>query len=427
MPKRIRYTHLLGLNARGLNRHQKHQIVWKKYVKGKFDRERVGKVLPQKRSNRENVYWSKFHDIKQKFEDMGLKGFMQNPSKLMALKPRTRRTALRNLQSAQLNIEALKFKYGVAVPDKAALKLLSVLGRVHGVVQMKANNHCNGYWSYLLSQRNVSCRVFNVHPAANGKGNGTKKKKKKPRGPKDPKSKALLAEEARHWIEVRNAECVSTPSQILKDFPKAVLLVIYPDFKMDHDVVGEFVEKRNRRLLDGQDTAADIVDDDDLNFGGNANDKVPYRSIGEVMECGSSKETLPSVECLRAFKGNYAVHIGELFGCSWNAQRVWGQTTSSQFQIELQSNFHRIHQQPLPRWPLFRDTLTVWKRNKVDLIGQQKVLCLQDQETNDSFDTVFWKNTSKRRVQKRVDKEKGHLFEGANYKKDDRAVWKPSF
>merc|ERR550525_448303 len=131
--------------------------------------------------------------------------------------------------------------------------------------------------------------------------------------------------------------------------------MVYPDFKMDKGVMTEIMQREKRMLLnDGRDPDEPEIDDDDLMFGGKANDKVRYRSRGQVM----SGNNLPSVQCLKAFKGDYVVHVGELFGCTWSASKVWGKTTSMAFQVELQTHFHRVYQHELPRFPLFRDPLT---------------------------------------------------------------------
>merc|ERR1719242_1157227 len=112
-------------------------------------------------------------------------------------------------------------------------------------------------------------------------------------------------------------------------------------------------------------------------------------------------DNLPSVQCLKAFKGDYVVHVGELFGCTWSASQVWGKTTSMAFQVELQTHFHRVYQHELPRFPLFRDTLTIWKRNKTASIGQERILCLQPEMCADNFQTRGWDSWFKGRIKKK--------------------------
>ena len=331
--------------------------------------------------------------------------------------------------TAQSGIEMLRYKYSVAVPDKKTLKLLSILGNLHGVIEMKTSNHGTGYWAYLLSQRKVSSRVFNVCSAKNKKANNGKTPKtgKKARKQKqnNPKSKAVLAEEAKHWMTIANGDGVSKPQDILKDFPGSTLLLIYPDFVMDYDVISQIQRQENQKLIDEAKAALngnkrnkkkqnEMENDDDLMWGGRPNDKIKYRAPGGVM----SGDKLPSIECLRAFKGNYVVHVGELFGCTWDATNVWGKTTSREFQIELQSKFHKIHQHELMRWPMFRDTLTVWKRNKVEKVGQESMICLQPTAAKDSHETDLWQSII--RQKKKNDKkwsEKDNILAGSNVAK----------
>eukprot|EP01083_Nonionella_stella_P017997 50348_1 len=401
MPKRLRYTQVLGLNARGLTRHQKKHIVWKQHVKGKLARSQYAKSVPQnKRASTVNTYWDKYHDEKQRFETMNLKEFLQNPSRILQIPPKRKKIIFNKLKKAQFRIEYLKYKYSVAIPDKKALKLISVVAKGQGVIEMKTSNHSKGYWSHLLSQRDVSCKVFNVQSSDNSNSNNAWKHKKKNKHKNNKKSKQTLAAEAKEWITILNKDSSSKINDILKDYSQYVLLMIYPDFEMDRNVINDILERQNK-------TMEDMNEEDE----GEMNNNERYQAFGSLMK--SAQGTLPSVECLRSYKGNYVVHVGELFGCTYDASNVWGRTTSMQFQIELQTHFHKVYQYEMARWPMFRDTLTIWRRNKVSKVGQEQIVCLQETETNDTFITKYWQDLFGQRVSS--NKKGKNIFEGANY------------
>lgn len=69
--------------------------------------------------------------------------------------------------------------------------------------------------------------------------------------------------------------------------------------------------------------------------------------------------------CLRRFKGEYLIHVGELFITgtqSGGLQRPWGRSSSADFQVELMETFHLLLVTRLPSFPVARDHLTVWRR-----------------------------------------------------------------
>ena len=423
MPKRLRYTQVLGLNARGLTRKQKVDIVWKRDVKGKLNRSQPGKLTAQKRVVATNEYWDKYHDEEQRFDAFGLKEFLQNPCKISSIPQKERKIIYGKLRNAQLRIEYLKYKYSVAIPDKISLKVLSVLAKGLQIIQVKTSNHDNGYWIRLLTQRNVKCKMFNAHNPKHLKllsndinnnnnnkvWNNKKKKTKKNKHKNLQKSKKILAAEAKQWTSILNRDCSSKINDILKDYSNSILLMIYPDFVMDDGIINEVIKRENRRII--YDNKQENGDDDESFFGENDNGK--YQIFGSLIDTKDREEPLPSVECLRHFKGNYVVHIGELFGCTYNTLCPWGRTTSMQFQIELQTNFHKIHQHEMRRWPLFRDTLTIWRRNKIINVGNEKIINIGDIDKNDSFNTKFWQSIYKQRVNGQKDK---NMFQGSKIK-----------
>merc|ERR1712154_351373 len=140
-----------------------------------------------------------------------------------------------------------------------------------------------------------------------------------------------------------------------------------------------------------------------------------FKAFGQVLNAEEHGGILPSVETLRCFKGNWIVHVGELFGCTYAANNVWGRTTSMEFQVELQKRFHRVYEHKMNRWPLFRDTLTIWRRNKVIKVGEEKVVCLQDEEMNDALQTKFGKVYGLKDEFGGKKSKKRNIFAGANY------------
>jgi len=70
-----------------------------------------------------------------------------------------------------------------------------------------------------------------------------------------------------------------------------------------------------------------------------------------------------AVECLKRYKGDTIIHVGEIFGHTF-LENPWGKTTDADFQEELAATFHQILQVPLPSWQGACDTLTVWKRTQ---------------------------------------------------------------
>lgn len=382
MPKRLRYTQVLGLNKRGLSHQQKRKIVWKKDVRKKVKSKTTLKLTRSytKRNNSSNEYWDKYHDEEQRFDAFGLKEFLSNPSKILQIPPKDRKLIYEKLRNAQFRIEGLKSKYSVAIPDKESLILLSVIGKGQGIIQMKTSNHDNGYWSYLLKQRQVSCKIFNVFKA------------------EEKKSKKASTQKTKQWTPILNKDCSSKIQHILKDHSNYALLMIYPDFIMDNNTINQTNDKKN--------------DDED-------NEKHKYKSFGHMMSVDNveNKENkeLPSLQCLKHFKGNWIVHIGELFGYTFDGLNPWGKTTSMQFQIYLQTHFHKVYQHEMRRWPLFRDTITVWRRNKIVNVGQNKILNVQDDEISDNINTNFWKSIFKTRL---YGKQEKNIFAAANYGKD---------
>ena len=71
-------------------------------------------------------------------------------------------------------------------------------------------------------------------------------------------------------------------------------------------------------------------------------------------------------QCLQYYKGNYIIHVGELYGDSISLdshQAPWGRSSSWKFQLELQQSFHCLLKCRLrSSWLHVRDSISVWKR-----------------------------------------------------------------
>jgi hypothetical protein len=69
-----------------------------------------------------------------------------------------------------------------------------------------------------------------------------------------------------------------------------------------------------------------------------------------------------AARCLRHYRGDTVVHVGELLGDTCALPSPWGRTTGSEAQLHLHTAYHKVLQVPLQRWPFSRDALSVWRR-----------------------------------------------------------------
>ncbi|GKY98338.1 hypothetical protein MPSEU_000791400 [Mayamaea pseudoterrestris] len=81
---------------------------------------------------------------------------------------------------------------------------------------------------------------------------------------------------------------------------------------------------------------------------------------------GTNTQSLASA-CLKHYKGDYVIHVGELFMDATLSmdQAPWGRSSSPSFQEQLAAQFHCVAKISLPSWLHVRDTLSVWKRSQV--------------------------------------------------------------
>eukprot|EP01083_Nonionella_stella_P077180 210603_1 len=92
-----------------------------------------------------------------------------------------------------------------------------------------------------------------------------------------------------------------------------------------------------------------------------------------------SEESL-GLKCLEVFKGDTVIIVGEMLG-ETVLQNPWGKTVSSECQEELNANFHKILQVPLPSWQCSQDSLTVWKRTTYTQVDDMHFRHVAPEET----------------------------------------------
>jgi hypothetical protein len=83
--------------------------------------------------------------------------------------------------------------------------------------------------------------------------------------------------------------------------------------------------------------------------------------------CYPDEDRELAVACLNHFDGDYVIHVGELITTSTlsgGPQAPFGRTTSSNFQVDLMTDFHCILSAKLPGFPFSNDHVTVWKRTR---------------------------------------------------------------
>ena len=78
-------------------------------------------------------------------------------------------------------------------------------------------------------------------------------------------------------------------------------------------------------------------------------------------------ESTPSMgaTCLDHYKGQYVIHVGELFGDTLSMEQApWGRSSSPDFQDRLAAEYHCMLKASLTNWLHVRDTISVWKRSQ---------------------------------------------------------------
>jgi hypothetical protein len=78
-----------------------------------------------------------------------------------------------------------------------------------------------------------------------------------------------------------------------------------------------------------------------------------------------STATSMAAACLEHFKGEYVVHVGELYGDTPSMEQApWGRSSGAEFQERLASEYHCLLKASLTNWLHVRDTISVWKRSE---------------------------------------------------------------
>ena len=92
--------------------------------------------------------------------------------------------------------------------------------------------------------------------------------------------------------------------------------------------------------------------------------------------------------CLKYYKGDYVIHVGELYGSTLSMEQApWGRSSSPEFQQQLAADFHCLLQISLPSWLHVRDTLSVWKRSETCAI-----VFAADEEDEDGDEEVEYRH-----------------------------------
>jgi hypothetical protein len=96
----------------------------------------------------------------------------------------------------------------------------------------------------------------------------------------------------------------------------------------------------------------------------------PDENETKAESINGSKDSAPSslaLSCLEHYRGDYVIHVGELFNDTTLAmeQAPWGRSSSPEFQQQLASQYHCLLRVGLPSWLHVSDTLSVWKRSEV--------------------------------------------------------------
>ena len=97
-----------------------------------------------------------------------------------------------------------------------------------------------------------------------------------------------------------------------------------------------------------------------------------------------------SVASLQHYQGDTVIHVGEWLGSTLTVSMEgqgtpdqpypWGRSTSPEFQILLEAQFHKILQVELPNWGSVRNCLTVWKRTSTVVLEGDRYAYIPPEE-----------------------------------------------
>ena len=301
MPKKISYANLLGLDKKEqLISYKKKRQIWNQAIKDGIPQQLKLKLNKTKLIKGVSIdLWDKYIKIKNNIKD-------------------------NNISESILNeINQLKYKYSVAVPNKHLLSIIHGFSKISKceILHLMTSNHDNGYWDKLLKSKGVNIHSYKV-------SNIKKEYKKIPK--LDTKNYFKNSGNENDFIIINNKDYRYDINDVFNKFElnkNLCLMFIYPDYIMNFENVYDKNIPKKRKII------KDIVNG-------------------------------ISLKCLQTFKNKceYIIHVGALFGKSTEINNIWGNTTSMEFQIYLHKYYHCIFECKLDSFPMFNDYISIWKR-----------------------------------------------------------------
>lgn len=198
--------------------------------------------------------------------------------------------------------ERLVNKYAWATPDNRAIRILS-----HYQPIIEIGSGSNAYWARMLNRHGVDVTAFDCRIEQGGKIHNEKV------ATDETTDNTTKVFEDGFVLRFGNPDVLLEP-----EMKKKTLFLCYPD----------------EDIMEGDDEEENLAE-----------------SMGAM--------------CLENYKGEYVIHVGELFGDSLSMdQAPWGRSSGPQFQERLASEYHCLLKVSLKNWLHVRDTLSVWKRTK---------------------------------------------------------------
>ena len=201
-------------------------------------------------------------------------------------------------------------RYAWATPDSRALKIVKHFSPI-----VEIGSGSNAYWGLLMKQVGIDVVCYEKFPDSGGTFNYS--------SPRKPKKKRRKSTYRNKIVNQGGPEALAYPQN--KD---RTLFLCYPDEE-------EQSTPQVRKNVIGTSSSS----------------------------CSMAKL------CLNFYKGEFIIHVGELYGDSISLdgrQAPWGRSSSWDFQIELMKSFHCVLKCSLKSsWLHVRDTISVWKRTSL--------------------------------------------------------------
>jgi hypothetical protein len=114
----------------------------------------------------------------------------------------------------------------------------------------------------------------------------------------------------------------------------------------------------------------------------------PDEEVSERDDADDGAAASMAEACLQHYKGDYIIHVGELFldPTFSSEQAPWGRSSSPAFQERLVSEYHCILRVTVPNWLHTADRLTVWKRSSTIVIAYA------DEPDEDDMEEVVYRH-----------------------------------